>query len=1101
MTSFTYGGFRRLMEAGTDWLTPLVTPAKGDNGPRLSDVETNIPIVHVEGSFETVPPAKPAKRKAATIIPSTTVPPSPPATPLPLAEARLDSDNPRDRAVAWAIERERIRQRKETGEPPPWTGDPILAAGRFCNVYREHDAVTRWVTANIVEPHRDDPDLWFALLAARCCSNEPDALAKLVPYLLPFDAAGFRAEAETLLAQGMKGYRTDAYKPIMPPRELKGIKQPEFHTEYVLMPAWRDRERYRSQSGETLASYSNRLQSVYRVGPFLAAQIVADLKHVAPLRSASDWWAFAAPGPGSERGLNRVCGRPIKTAWSEAQWHATLMQLAEQVRTPFADAGLAPLDAQNLQNVLCEFDKYDRARENGGKPSRKYQGAVAAAKPAATKKGTKKPKRQPVSGEIKPVSGEIEPVSAPTAATPGPELEQREPGPPEPEPSVADPRERPAEPTAAEATIDAAPTAAAEEIPAYILNNVREPPASNKTGAQQQAPNSGSPGSADPPVTNKTDVQPPGGGSKTATADHTEDQDGEPFNDARLLLRGYQFIRSFDYTLPDGTVLYQQRRYELKPGIPVIKGRPRKRFLIRRPVNGAWIFGAGPRRVLYHWSTIMRAGPGATVLVPEGEGKVDDLAAKGLLATTVVSHLWAPECVAALTGYHLIILADHDKDGETLAADARAKLQSVAASLRVVPYAHLWKHLPPDQRGEAPATHDDVSDWLKQGGDPSKLLDICRELPAEGEIWRAAPIGSWAGKSVPLPEYTVNDRIPSEQVFLLSGEGGGGKSSVAEHLCAAHVLGREWLGCGLRQGRAIYIECEDAERVLWWRLAAIANHYGVPIESFEAAGLQLFSLVEHDTILAFTNKRGIVEPTAAYHRLYEMAADLKPVQIAIASVANIFAGSEINRTEVQQFIKLLNRIPAVTKGSLTLVSQPSLTGIASTDISHRSLSGTTQWHNAVRGRAAMEIVKPKNGEGNGIDTGLRTLAFYKNQYGPPVAGMVLHWQNGLYLPVAGTVLNGSERAAFTEQLTIMLLQRFAAQNRTVSIKRNPNNYAPTLFAETQEAEAAGITAKEFKLALERLLGQGRVENAFTEGGHGKHRGVAHLQLKPQEEPA
>ena len=49
----------------------------------------------------------------------------------------------------------------------------------------------------------------------------------------------------------------------------------------------------------------------------------------------------------------------------------------------------------------------------------------------------------------------------------------------------------------------------------------------------------------------------------------------------------------------------------------------------------------------------------------------------------------------------------------------------------------------------------------------------------------------------------------------------------------------------------------------------------------------------------------------ADRRLYEMAGDIKPVQIGIASVANEFAGNENVRTEVQQFIKLLARITRV----------------------------------------------------------------------------------------------------------------------------------------------------------------------------------------------
>ena len=105
----------------------------------------------------------------------------------PITEVSFSSSDPRGRLAAWTIEREAIRQRKEAGQAWPWTDEPILAVGRFCNVYREHDRVTRWITANIVEPHRDDPDLWFALTLARCI-NEPDALAELLPFLLLFDA-------------------------------------------------------------------------------------------------------------------------------------------------------------------------------------------------------------------------------------------------------------------------------------------------------------------------------------------------------------------------------------------------------------------------------------------------------------------------------------------------------------------------------------------------------------------------------------------------------------------------------------------------------------------------------------------------------------------------------------------------------------------------------------------------------------------------------------------------------------------------------------------------------------------------------------------------
>src|SRR5262249_31059981 len=153
---------------------------------------------------------------------------------------------------------------------------------------------------------------------------------------------------------------------------------------------------------------------------------------------------------------------------------------------------------------------------------------------------------------------------------------------------------------------------------------------------------------------------------------------------------------------------------ELDDKITPTKKRPRKRFHPHRTVNGREVTGAGERRVIFNWPTIMRASPGSNVYVVEGENKAEALIAAGLLATTVLSHKWTPECVRALTGHHLIILADHDKEGEGLARAAQRKLAPVTASIRVVPAAHLWKHLP---GGIEPELHDDVVDWIAHGGD------------------------------------------------------------------------------------------------------------------------------------------------------------------------------------------------------------------------------------------------------------------------------------------------------------------------------------------------------------------------------------------------
>src|SRR5215467_3109114 len=92
--------------------------------------------------------------------------------------------DPVKRLMAFAKERYAIAQRRAAGQKPPWTEDPILRDYRFCNVYREDDKVTAWIRENWRIPHKDDPDLWFAMLVARLL-NLPESLA-VMGYPVPF---------------------------------------------------------------------------------------------------------------------------------------------------------------------------------------------------------------------------------------------------------------------------------------------------------------------------------------------------------------------------------------------------------------------------------------------------------------------------------------------------------------------------------------------------------------------------------------------------------------------------------------------------------------------------------------------------------------------------------------------------------------------------------------------------------------------------------------------------------------------------------------------------------------------------------------------------
>jgi hypothetical protein len=263
-----------------------------------------------------------------------------------------------------------IYTRRAAGQLPPWTLDPILRQWRFCNIYRELDKVTCWISTYWRTPYQNDPDLWFAMAVARFV-NEPEVL-ELIGYPVPWRRDVFI----DIMNERRRAHKTmfnPAY--IIVPHNTSTPKAPHI-ADKILTPLWECRKGLRPTSAIVLLyTYCTTLKKMPGIGSFMAGQIIADLKYVAPLDAAQDWWTFAASGPGSRRGLNRIIGRDIKASWPEAKWCVTLTTLQQKL-TPYV-ADLPRLHAQDVQNVLCEFDKYERVRLGEGTPRRKYSGGAS----------------------------------------------------------------------------------------------------------------------------------------------------------------------------------------------------------------------------------------------------------------------------------------------------------------------------------------------------------------------------------------------------------------------------------------------------------------------------------------------------------------------------------------------------------------------------------------------------------------------------------------------------------------------------------------------------------------------------------------------------
>jgi RecA-family ATPase len=340
----------------------------------------------------------------------------------------------------------------------------------------------------------------------------------------------------------------------------------------------------------------------------------------------------------------------------------------------------------------------------------------------------------------------------------------------------------------------------------------------------------------------------------------------------------------------------------------------------------------------------------------------------------------------------------------------------------------------------------------------------------------------WDGQPCPQREWAVYERIPLRQVTLFSGEGAIGKSVAELMLGVAHITGKDWLGSLPEPGGAFYLGAEDDEAELRIRLTAITAHYGTTFDELTANGFRFKSLSGEDAILAAPDRNGLIKPTALYNQIHEQAGDLKPKHIGIDTSADVFAGSEIDRAQVRQFISLLKRLAIVSNGSVVLLSHPSLTGINTGS----GISGSTAWHNSVRSRIYMTA--PKIEAGEQPDTDLREIVFKKANYSRNGDSVVLRYQRGLFLPEAGmSSIDKAAREAAVEDAFIAIAKKLEARAQELSPAQTSHHYAPTVIA--KQPEANGMKKAEFVAALDRLLDQGRARIEILRAGSSREKKV------------
>ncbi len=254
-------------------------------------------------------------------------------------------------------ERHRIYLRKSAGDPRPWTKDPILHEWKFTNVFRELDRGTIWLREHFREPHADaGPLLLFNVAWYRIFNWIPTA-----------EALGWRATWEVdevvQTLDRLPQVFTNAHM-------LRGTAgEPK-----VVTYAKVGREIWESQGDlYQAARHWRRMEIVFdiltdfrNIGPFLAYEIVTDLRHTSILGDATDINSWANVGPGAMRGLQRIWpGLPKSDGL--VKMHALLKESGSE-----REGHVPEMELRDIEHSLCEYDKMMRVKNGEGTPRCRY---------------------------------------------------------------------------------------------------------------------------------------------------------------------------------------------------------------------------------------------------------------------------------------------------------------------------------------------------------------------------------------------------------------------------------------------------------------------------------------------------------------------------------------------------------------------------------------------------------------------------------------------------------------------------------------------------------------------------------------------------------
>lgn len=303
---------------------------------------------------------------------------------------------------------------------------------------------------------------------------------------------------------------------------------------------------------------------------------------------------------------------------------------------------------------------------------------------------------------------------------------------------------------------------------------------------------------------------------------------------------------------------------------------------------------------------------------------------------------------------------------------------------------------------------------------------------------------------------------------MLTGDGGSGKSLLAQQLATCVAMGVPFMGVEARRQRALYLTCEDDMGELQRRQSAICRAMGIEYSQLDEELFLSSRVGEIDNSLLYFDATGGPVESPFLQSIRDICRHKSIFFIVLDNIAHLFDGNENIRHHVATFCNALERLAIEIAGTVLFIGHPSKAGA--------QFSGSTAWENQLRSRLFLE--RPAESEG---DDDARVLRRSKSNYARIGDGIKLRWQDWTFQPASQhdgdwhSEMRANAAAAADNDQFLKLLRAREIDGRPVSARAQSRNYAPREFAKMPQAR--GIKAERFERAMERLLALGTIREA------------------------